>query len=363
MKKVKMIMVLLNIIVIILLNIIPINGLSSTGEYDERVERRSNRVMDLRGTWKFSIGDNEMWKSSDYNDGNWENMFVPSSWEDEGYPGYEGFAWYRKKIILNSEHRQKHLYLNLGYIDDVDEVYVNGNFVGFGGSFPPHYFTAHHLERKYAVPDQYWNYDGENSIAIRVFNAEMSGGILRGQIGIYELDYQIPLEISLEGLWKFSPGDEPERKETDFDDWDWVNVLVPAPWETQGFKDYDGFAWYRKKFIVPERYRNEKLMLLMGKIDDIDQTYLNGNLVGETGDMDGISLFVDEEWLEFRAYSLTSSDINFGSYNYLAVRVWDGLVTGGIYQGPIGIVTQENYQKWKKRPQKKKGFFDSLWGD
>lgn len=333
-------------------------------ETDERIERQTHRVMDLRGMWKFSIGDEDIWKLPEFDDSDWENMFVPSSWEDEGYPGYEGYAWYRKKIVLKSDYREKHLYLNLGFIDDVDEVYVNGKFVGFGGSFPPNYFTAHHLERKYTIPVHYWNYDQENVIAVRVFNAELSGGIIRGQIGIYEEDYQIPIEISLEGIWKFAPGDEPERKEAGFDDWDWASVSVPASWETQGFKNYDGYAWYRKKIIIPEKYRNQKLMLLMGKIDDVDQTFLNGNLVGETGNLDGVSLYVSgDEWLELRAYEITNSFINYGSYNYIAVRIWDGLVSGGIYQGPIGIVTQENYHKWKKKPKKKKGFFDSLWGD
>jgi hypothetical protein len=62
------------------------------------------------------------------------------------------------------------------------------------------------LERKYNIPDEYWNFNGENVISVWVFNAELSGGILRGKIGIYELDYQIAVEISLEGMWKFLPG-------------------------------------------------------------------------------------------------------------------------------------------------------------
>jgi sialate O-acetylesterase len=352
-----------SIILFFFITLFSLSETSSTVYNDEKMERTSSRVLDLRGIWKFSIGDEDIWKLPDYNDGDWEEMFVPSSWEDEGYPGYEGYAWYRKKIILKGEHRNKHLYLNMGFIDDVDEVYVNGNFVGFGGSFPPDYFTAYHLERRYNVPDKYWNFDGENIIAVRVFNAEMSGGILRGKIGIYELEFTIPLEIPLEGIWKFAPGDDPERSKTNFDDWDWVNVMVPAPWETQGFKNYNGFAWYRKQFIIPERYRNKKLILLLGKVDDLDQTYLNGQMIGETGDMDGVSLFVDLEWLEYRAYRITNSHINYSQYNVLAVRVYDGLVSGGIYQGPVGIVTEENYQNWKGRVKKKKGFFESLWGD
>ncbi|MCK4559629.1 MAG: beta galactosidase jelly roll domain-containing protein [Calditrichia bacterium] len=356
-------MSILSIIFFFLISLNPVSSISLVVEEDERTESYSSRIMDLRGMWKFSIGDEENWKSPDFDDRSWEDIFVPSSWEDEGYPGYVGYAWYRKKIVLKSEHRNKYLYLNMGFIDDVDEVYVNGNFVGFGGSFPPNYFTAYHMERKYNVPEKYWNFNRENVIAVRVFNAELSGGILRGTIGIYELKYTIPLEVSLEGIWKFLPGDEPERKDVEFNDWDWYNVMVPAPWETQGFKNYDGFAWYRKSFIIPEKYRGEKLILLLGKIDDLDQTYLNGRLIGETGDMDGLSLYVDEEWLEYRGYRLTDSYINYGSGNLLAVRIYDGLVQGGIYQGPIGIVTEENYLKWQKRPKKKRNIFDFFLGD
>ena len=79
--------------------------------------------------------------------------------------------------------------------------------------------------------------------------------------------------------------------------------------------------------------------------------------------MDGVSIFTGNEWLEYRAYRLTNSFINYGSMNLLAVRVYDGLVTGGIYRGPVGIVTEDNYQRWQDKPRKKKGFFERLWGD
>ena len=167
----------------------------------------------------------------------------------------------------------------------------------------------------------------------------------------------------MEGIWKFYPGDEPERKDLNFNDWDWPNVMVPAPWETQGFKDYDGYAWYRKSVYIPPKYRGMGLVLLLGKIDDLDQTYLNGNLVGETGNMDGVSLFVNDEWLENREYKLEESHILYGSENIIAVRVYDGIVSGVIYQGPVGIVTEENFRKWQRKNGEKKGFFDYLWGD
>ena len=74
-----------------------------------------------------------------------------------------------------------------------------------------------------------------------------------------------------------------------------------------------------KSVYIPSKYRGEDLVLLLGKIDDLDQAYLNGHLVGETGNIDGVSLFMEDEWLEYRGYKLKASDINYGSDNILAV--------------------------------------------
>ena len=84
--------------------------------------REWKRILDLRGHWKFEIGDNMEWAKPDYNDKDWESIFVPNEWEDEGFPGYDGFAWYR--ITFSAEDLMGHdiLYLRLGYIDDCDEV-------------------------------------------------------------------------------------------------------------------------------------------------------------------------------------------------------------------------------------------------
>ena len=64
------------------------------------------------------------------------------------------------------------------------------------------------------------------------------------------------------------------------DDNYWKEIFVPAYWEVQGYKNYDGFAWYRKSFVLPEKYSGIKLVLMLGMIDDIDQTYINGTLIG-----------------------------------------------------------------------------------
>ena len=53
-------------------------------DFNERPDSGSDHVIDLEGNWKFSIGDDSAWASPDYNDQDWEEIKVPSSWENEG---------------------------------------------------------------------------------------------------------------------------------------------------------------------------------------------------------------------------------------------------------------------------------------
>ena len=94
-------------------------------------------LQSLKGKWQFSIGMNEEWISPKFNDSSWETIKVPSTWEDQGFNGYNGYAFYRKNINIPSTYKGRMLYLNMGYIDDVDEVYLNGHKIGSTGSFPP----------------------------------------------------------------------------------------------------------------------------------------------------------------------------------------------------------------------------------
>lgn len=320
-----------------------------------------NRVVDLRGTWKFEIGDDLKWADPNFDDSGWEAIFVPFSWEDEGFPGYDGFAWYRKRFTLSPEFSDKTIYLLLGYIDDADEVFLNGHFVGFSGGLPPDYLTAYQQSREYILPKEFLKFSGENVIAVRVYDEQLEGGIVRGQIGLFEQRNALNPDVALAGLWRFTTGDDMDWKEPDFDDSDWQQLLVPLRWETQGYEGYDGFAWYRKKFRLNKNLGSEKLILLLGKIDDLDETYLNGERIGRTGRIYRFSERVNirgDEWLELRAYYIPSEYLNLDGENVIAVRVYDGLISGGIYDGPVGIVTQDRYRQWFRKYGRK---HETIW--
>ncbi|MBI5474721.1 MAG: beta galactosidase jelly roll domain-containing protein [Ignavibacteriae bacterium] len=331
----------------------------------------------LRGDWKFEIGDDARWSSPRFDDSKWETMFAPAVWEDEGFPGYDGYAWYRKHFQAESDWKGKAICIRLGRIDDVDQVFVNGKLIGATGEFPPDFKTAYNIDRNYYVPASSLNIPGDNVIAVRVYDERLGGGLVSGKLGIYEDHDALVPEIPLAGEWKFRTGDDPSWKERQVADEKivvsveanllqraessgWSSIRVPGNWEFQGFggpgsddeiSGYDGFAWYRIHFYVPKEYDGRRMILVLGKIDDYDETYLNGKLVGRTGTM-GKNVRNSDAWSKLRAYTIPSGELIAGSDNVLAIRVFDGWRGGGIYQGPIGIASRERFVKWQEKSRR-----------
>ena len=208
--------------------------------------------INLEGNWRFSIGDDTTWASPYFNDNNWEKIKVPGNWEDQGFHGYNGYAWYRKTFELPKELIGSNFILNMGYVDDADQTFINGKLIGVSGSFPPWFMTAYDAYRNYYIPKELLT-EGKNIIAIRVYDSELEGGIKGGAIGLSQIKSDAgsssdpDLDINLSGMWKFKTGDNNLWKDNNIDDKYWREIFVPAFWESQGFRKYNGFAWYRIK--------------------------------------------------------------------------------------------------------------------
>ena len=307
-------------------------------------------VLDLSGRWKFSLGDNIKWKEKDFNDSKWEKVYVPSSWENQGFPGYDGYAWYRTSFKLTPDVAAKDLYLILGYVDDVDQTFINGNLIGVSGGFPPNYRTAYNAFRKYYIPKEFLKKDADNIIAVRIFDNELDGGILSGKIGLYTYEGRFEPDVNLSGIWDFKTGDDSSFLKNEAVDSNTDKIMVPENWDVQGYQDYDGFAWYKKTFYLPKELDGESMILLLGKIDDIDQTFVNGTFVGSTGkwNFEKIPTEFDknEEYRINRVYSVPQKLLKFGERNTIVVRVYDGFREGGIYDGLVGLIKLSNYKKY-----------------
>lgn len=139
--------------------------------------------------------------------------------------------------------------------------------------------------------------------------------------------------------WKFNTGDYRAWAQADFDDSDWRSIEAGVTWENQGLETYDGFGWYRQQVMVPENLKNQALkngglVLHLGRIDDCDVTYWNGEVIGQTGAMPPE---YESGYGEDRAYSIPVEKVQWGALNSVAVRVYDGGGGGGIVAAPIGL--------------------------
>lgn len=157
--------------------------------------------------------------------------------------------------------------------------------------------------------------------------------------------------LELNNGWKFNAGDNLDYAKPDFDDTYWKNIDVNKRWEDQGYKNLDGFAWYRIKIIIPSSLKNnselkDSLIFNMGRINDFDQFFFNGELIGENAHNVKRGTKVTDSyktgnslWYADRMYSLPSNDnlIKWDGENVIAVRVFDLGASGGLYSGNVNI--------------------------
>ena len=111
---------------------------------------------------------------------------------------------------------------------------------------------------------------------------------------------------------------------------DGVEVRVGVPWESFLKDNYDGIAWYRLNMDIP---RDQDLYLNLGPIDDFDQVFFNGTLIGKT------DRSTPKWWNHPRTYMIPKSLIREKG-NLIVVRVEDESGLGGIKAGPVTITSE-----------------------
>lgn len=147
--------------------------------------------------------------------------------------------------------------------------------------------------------------------------------------------------IDLRGLAAFRPGDDDVWRSKYIDEeLEWSFLAVPGAWEENGFPLLDGFAWYRVRFRIPVSMRNDSLLLVMSGVDDADETFLNGVMVGKSG---GFPPAVRSELRSLRVYPLPRFIRE--EHNLLAVRVFDAGDQGGITGAVFRIVRADSMHR------------------
>jgi len=302
-------------------------------------------IVDLEGSWKFTIGDDPAWAAVNCDDSGWDYVTVPGSWEMNGFLDYNGFAWYRKTFSVPDDFLDiKHPTLILGPIDDVDEVYLNGRLIGATGEMPPAVKTAHRIQRRYVIPPDLIYVNEENVIAIRVFDEYGIGGILEGPVGIFTDSNNELLLLNLSGYWDFEPFLKKGNNSMQSDG----KIFVPGYWENAGYPDLDGTATYSRTFETPNNIDEEHLMIVLGYIDDLDKVYINGVRIGEQEQREQNYSRVQHKDVIFRGYKIPPGTLKSSGINSIEVKVTDTGGLGGIYKGPVGLISEKNFELIKK---------------
>ncbi|MEJ1241225.1 sialate O-acetylesterase [Chryseolinea sp. T2] len=134
------------------------------------------------------------WKDASFDANSWNEMELPSLWENHGLPDFDGVVWFRKTVTLTEAEAKGNATLELGAIDDEDDTYVNGTMVGSTASY--------NEQRVYKLSSGVLK-AGDNVIAVRVDDTGGGGG-LYGQPDQLKLTTGSGAKHSLAGKWRYS---------------------------------------------------------------------------------------------------------------------------------------------------------------
>ena len=124
----------------------------------------------------------------------WKEVPFPQPWNENELSNYDGTAWYKKTFQLDSISA-KEASLSLGIIDDMDEVWLNGELIGKTSYYD--------IFRNYKINSSLLK-KGDNTIVIRIADTGGIGGFLSKKDAIF---FQIgATKIDLSGTWNFKLG-------------------------------------------------------------------------------------------------------------------------------------------------------------
>jgi sialate O-acetylesterase len=160
---------------------------------------------------------------------------------------------------------------------------------------------------------------------------------------------QIEIQPVGDDQWKGLDFGDAILASVDFDDTKWQSMTLPGKFEN-AMGEFDGAVWFRKVIDLPGELKGKNMILTLGPIDDMDQAYFNGELVGatETGGF----------WQIGRNYEVPGKLIREGK-NVISVRVLDTQGGGGIWgePGSMRFVTKDSKMfnfniegDWKYQP-------------
>jgi DUF1680 family protein len=149
-------------------------------------------------------------------------------------------------------------------------------------------------------------------------------------LGIAFTTHAQSINLPKESGFKF--GDNPAWANPTFNDNDWATQQLG-----KSFTKDSSYAWYRIKIVIPSAMKTatgKGIKLYLGKIDDVDQTYFNGKLIGETGSFPPHYI---TQWEKQRVYTIPEKEVQWDKENVIAVRIYNLVGGMGMWEGPYSF--------------------------
>ena len=341
-------------------------------------------VAEVPMQWKFRLDESthpqrHRYATIDFDDSDWATINIGQAYEDQGYAGYDGWAWYRATFTVAADSVRSVLMAFGGFGAKDAFVYVNGHLVG------QHYDQ---WDRPFILDiSDHVVRNGENTVALYLYDDLGMGGVY-GLINVHQptdevetddfatnrggrlemvkwhgwpvfkdhftsgklysryahrsprIPYAYEEVAKVPVQWKFLLSPYQEHQEVtlsraDFDDSHWADIDIGQAWEDQGYSGYDEGAWYRAQIEV-DAEEGRPVHLAFGGVDNDASVYVNGSFVGE-----------HHGWNTPFILDI-SETVHYKGQNTVAVWVYDGANMGGIF-GTIEVIqptVKENLDRY-----------------
>lgn len=251
-----------------------------------------------------NLGVDRGYASPEFDDSDWEEMPVPSYWQQHGH-FCNGAAWYRRTIEVPDAWVGRDLNLRLGAIDDFDQTYFSGVKVGAIGPETP---NAHAAPRRYRIAGNLVK--KRCTIAVRVFDHWGDGG-LTGPGGAIRLFAENECDaIALAGNWRFKLEHELCWRKADGASIG-SSTLYNAMIHPVTRSKIRGAIWYQGESDVAraERYRELLRRLIGGWRTAFDAPNLAFGVVQLPAYKERESAPADDDWAEVREAQLAALEL------------------------------------------------------
>jgi len=157
----------------------------------------------------------------------------------------------------------------------------------------------------------------------------------------FDLDRGREPLASLDGPWRFHPGDSPPAPGSQaplwaapgFDDSAWPLLNSGKSWDTQGYPAMSGYGWYRFAVSIPAG--DKPTSLLLAPIATAFEVFVDGRRAGGSGEMP--PTLIPNTNFSYHLYPLTAAGSPSARTVQVAIRVWHSpiwasYVGGGPFQ-------------------------------